>query len=108
MIPREGSYSDLDRSIQNEIVVMLSFLYDAGYTVDIASQSGKPFIGSNISVNTKRKISDVNVKEYDGIILPCMSVGMPGPISKEAVDLVKEGNILGLPIAAQDGSVYII
>ena len=87
---------------------MISLLKDAGYTVHIASPSGQPFIGSKFTVRTELKLSEVVVEKYDGIIMACMSVGMPGPIPTETVDIVRKANSLGIPIAAQDANAYIL
>jgi putative intracellular protease/amidase len=108
MIPREGSYWDLDSSIEKEINVMLSLLHDAGYSVQIASLSGQPFVGSKVTVKTDFKLVDVSIEKYEGVIMPCMSVGMPGPVPTEAVNIVKKAYSLGIPIAAQDGNIYIL
>ena len=108
LMPREGAYLDLDLMLSKEVRVMMTMLEAEGYKVTVASLSGKPFIGKNITINTDYKLSEVKINDYCGIVIPCMAVGLPGSIPREAVDLVKQASSLGIPIAAQFGSVCIL
>ena len=46
MIPREGYSRDLDLMLKMEVGVMISLLKNAGFEVDIATNSGQPILGT--------------------------------------------------------------
>lgn len=108
IIPREGAYWDLDFMLTKEVSVMIAMIEAEDYKVTVASLSGNPFVGKIITINTEYKLSEIRMNDYDGLIVPCMAVGIPGTIPREAVDLVKQASSLGIPIAAQFGSVCIL
>jgi len=110
LIPREGYSLDLDLAISKEIGTMTSLLTKAGFTVDIATTSGAPLIGTTRRIDTVKRLGDVNVQEYAGLILPCMAVGMfPGPpVAPEAVAAVRKTLADGKPVAAALGSVNVL
>ncbi len=106
LIPREGSI-DLEMALTKESGVMISMLRGAGYRIAIATDSGKPLEGKSITLRPDLKISEVRVADYIGIIMPCMNAGIR-PAPPQAVRIVQEAASLGLPIAAQRGSVLIL
>ena len=106
LIPREGSIN-LEMALTKESGVMISMLRDAGYRIVVATDSGKPLSGKAVSLKPELKLSEVRVADYIGIIMPCMNAGTR-PSPPEAVRIVKEAASLGLPIAAQRGSVLIL
>jgi putative intracellular protease/amidase len=110
MIPREGYSSDLDLMIKEEVGVMSALLKKAGFEVDIATTSGQPIIGPTRRIQNLLKLGDVDVKEYAGIIMPCMAVGLlPGPpVAPDAVAIVKKALDSGKPVAAALGSVNVL
>ncbi len=110
MIPREGYSSDMDRMIKMEVGEMKRVLKEAGIDVVIATTSGQAILGPTQFIYEVTKLSEINLKDYVGIILPCMSVGIfPGPpVSAEAVSAVKKALADGKPVAAANGSVIVL
>jgi putative intracellular protease/amidase len=110
MIPREGYSQDIDLMIGMEVGVMTKLLNSAGFKVDIATTSGYPIVGHSQEIESVMRLQDVNVKDYAGVIMPCMGVGLfPGPpVAPEAVLLVKKALADGKPVAAALGSANIL
>jgi len=110
MIPREGYSTDLDLMIKMEVGVMTILLKGAGFEVDIATTSGQPMLGPTQKIEKVMRLSEVNVDNYVGVIMPCMAVGMfPGPpVSPEAVAIVKKALSEGKPVAAAANSSIIL
>ena len=110
MIPREGYSTDLDLMIKMEVGVMTILLKGAGFEVDIATTSGQPMLGPTQKIEKVMRLSEVNVDNYVGVIMPCMAVGMfPGPpVSPEAVAIVKKALSDGKPVAAAANSSIIL
>jgi len=106
LMPREGSI-DLEMALIKESGVMITMLKDAGYKVTVATESGKPLEAKSITLKPDLKLSDVRVADYLGIIMPCMNAGIR-PAPPEALRIVQQAASLGLPIAAQRGSVLIL
>ena len=110
MIPREGFSQDLDLMLTKEIGVMTSMLKDAGFQVVVATRSGMPIIGSTSTLKPDKRLDQVNLKDYAGVVLACMAVGgIPGPpIAPEAISIVQQAVASGKPVTAQMGSVVIL
>jgi putative intracellular protease/amidase len=110
MIPREGYSADLDQAIKGEVGVMTMLLKKAGLEADIATTSGRPILGPTQKIEKVLILSDVNVNDYVGVIMPCMAVGMfPGPpVSPEAVAVAKKALTDGKPVAAAANSSIIL
>jgi putative intracellular protease/amidase len=110
MIPREGYSSDLDLMIKSEVGVMNMLLKRAGFEVEVATTSGRPIVGNTGKIEKIMILSDVNLDNYVGVIMPCMAVGMfPGPpVSPEAVVVVKKALADGKPVAAAANSAIIL
>ena len=108
MIPREGS-EDLLLALSKESGVMLKLLEDEGYEVLIATETGNEIKTSDYQLIPDMTLEEVNVKDYIGIIMPCMNAGTdPKKISEESIRIVKEAVENGIPIAAQLGSVLVL
>jgi len=110
MIPREGYSADLDLMLKMEVGVMTLLLKNAGFQVDVATDSGQPILGQTEKIEKVMRLSEINLDDYVGIILPCMAVGWyPGPpVSYEAVAMVKKALNGGKPVAAaSNGSVVL-
>ena len=101
MIIREGYPADIDLTLKMEVGVMNLLLTQAGFHVDMASTSGQPIVGSTKTIKVLR-LSQINVGDYSGIIMPCMAVGwFPGPpVSPQAIEIVKKALADGKPVAA--------
>jgi putative intracellular protease/amidase len=110
MIPREGYSSDLDLMIKMEVGVMTTLLKRAGLEVDIATTSGQSILGPTQKIEKVARLSETNVDNYAGVIMPCMAVGMfPGPpVPPEAVAVVKKALSDGKPVAAASNSSSIL
>ena len=110
MVPREGYSTDLDLMIKMEVEVMNLLLKQAGFNVDIATTSGQPILGPTQKIEKVQRLSEINVDNYAGVIMPCMAVGMfPGPpVSSEAVAIVKKALSDGKPVAAAANSSIIL
>ena len=112
MIPREGYSRDLDLMLKMEVGVMISLLKNAGFEVDIATNSGQPILGTTekIEMDKVMQLSTVKLENYAGLIMPCMAVGsFPGPpVSPETVVIVKKALGEGKPVAASAFSVIIL
>jgi putative intracellular protease/amidase len=110
MIPREGYSTDLDLVLKMEVGVMTILLKGAGFEVDTATTSGQPILGPTQKIEKVMRLSEVNVDNYVGVIMPCMAVGMfPGPpVSPEAVAIVKKALSDGKPVAAAANSSIIL
>ena len=91
--------------IIKEFGVMKTTLEDAGFTVVVAGVNEQAMQGRTLSVTPDLKLSDVQVADYKGFIVPCMNAGIIPP---ESVQLVKEVLAQGKPIAAQNGAVRVL
>lgn len=106
LIPRDQNSSDF--MITEELGVMRSMLEDAGFEVDVATVTGEPYEGAEIVIEADVALSDVDISDYVGIIMPCMARGLPGIVYPEAVQLVEEAVANGIPVAAQFGAVVTL
>jgi len=107
VMPREGS-EDIELMVTKELGVMIRMLKDAGFDAVVASNSGKPFVGRTLTVNSDLKYADVHVDDYAGFLMPCMAAGEQAPIPDEAVRIVTGAAAAEKPIAAQRGSLFIL
>jgi putative intracellular protease/amidase len=110
MIPREGYSQDADLMIKMEVGVMTILLKNAGFDVDIATTSGYPCIGPTQKIEKILRLSEINLNDYAGIIMPCMAVGMfPGPpVAPQAMEAAKKCLADGKPVAAAANSAMIL
>ena len=110
MIPREGFSQDIDLMLTKEVGVMTAILKDAGFEVVVATRSGQPIIGSTSTLKPDKRLDQIDLNDYVGVVLPCMAVGgIPGPpIAPETIAIVQQAVELGKPVAAQMGSVVIL
>jgi putative intracellular protease/amidase len=106
LIPRDENSSDF--MITEELGVMRSMLEDAGFKVDVATITGETYEGAEIVIDADASLSDVDITDYVGIIMPCMARGLPGNVYPEAVQLVEEAVANGIPVAAQFGAVVTL
>jgi putative intracellular protease/amidase len=106
LIPREGESRDLDYMLVEEVGVIVNTLTQAGFEVVVASTTGERIKGTEQSLAVDIKLTDVDVADFDGLIMPCMAAyADPAP---EAIDVVKKAVAKGIPVAAQFGSVYTL
>ncbi len=109
LLPREGS-ADTDFMLEKEIGVMVQMLTLAGYGYDVATSSGKTIKGSQHELRVDLRISEVNLANYLGLLMPCMAAGgVPSwHSSPDQIALVKAADALKLTVAAQASSVIIL
>jgi len=85
-------------------------LKDAGFEVVVATRSGMPIISSTSTLKPDKRLGQVNLNDYVGVVLACMAVGgIPGPpIAPETLTIVQQAVASGKPVTAQMGSVVIL
>jgi len=110
MIPREGFSQDIDLMLTKEVGAMTSMLKDAGFKVVVATLSGQPIVGSISTLKPDKRLDQVDLDDYVGVVLLCMAVGgIPGPpIAPETIAIVQQAVALGKPVTAQMGAVVIL
>jgi protease I len=102
---------DLEYMLKKEVGVMKDTMEKAGYKVIVATLDGSSVSAGSTTVTANIKLADVNVADYAGFMLPCLSVpSYPAPpeISPEAIALVKNAVAAGKPVAAQTGSLWTL
>jgi len=103
--------SDLEYMLKKEVGVMKDTLEKSGYKVIVATLDGSSFAAGSTTVKADIKLADAKTDEYEGFILPCLSVpSYPAPpeISPDAIALVKNATSAGKPVAAQTGSLWTL
>jgi len=100
MILRAGMGSDagfgvVDYAIIKEYGVMRTTLDGAGFNVVVATIDGRPVSGKSLTI----------AADYKGLLLPCMDAAAD-PF--EAVSIVKSALAAGVPVAAQNGGVFLL
>jgi putative intracellular protease/amidase len=102
---------DLEYMLKKEVGVMKDTLEKAGYKVVVATLDGSSFSAGSTTVTADIKLSDANLADYTGFILPCLAVpSYPAPpeVSPEAIALVQAVISAGKPVAAQTGSLWTL
>lgn len=107
LVVKDGPSADLELMLTREVGVMRSMLESAGFTVVVASPSGRPLEAAGKTVNPDLRLADARMADYEGIILPCMALEQE-PSSPEVEALVREAVFSGKPVAAQTGSVVTL
>jgi Putative intracellular protease/amidase len=99
----------MNMMIENEVRPIQSLIANAGFSIDIASET-KAVLGSgNSTIQPNVRLADVKVKDYVGIVVPCMAAGgTPRAMPPAAIQIVREANAIGMPIAAQQSGVEIL
>ncbi len=70
MVPREhGAASDF--IIEHEALVIKQILSDAGYDVEVATQSGNPLRRNSLVFPVDFKVSDIDLSRYRGVMFIC-------------------------------------
>lgn len=108
LIVQEHS-EDMNMMIIREAGPIMKASKNAGYEMDIATETGS-VLGTGTSIlRPNIKLSEVEVNKYIGVIIPCMAV--PGPpfyAPELAIEIVKQMYAKGLTIAAQGGGVDVL
>jgi putative intracellular protease/amidase len=104
MIAREVS-EDMEFMIKNEVQPMLNQIREGGYSIIIATESGKELTAHAQRLVPDLRLDDVKIADYCGVIVPCMMVGyLKDSVPKAAVELIKQAYEADLPIAAQNSN----
>ena len=98
---------DLNFMLTNEAGRMKQILGQAGFVVDVATISGEILKTDSMSVKPDIKLSEVNIREYSGFIMPCMAT-KDTIVLPEEINFVKKVVNSGKPVAAQNGAVCIL
>lgn len=94
--------------LEEEVLVMKTMLEAEGYRVETATVDGKDISAGPILVKVDNKIADVLMDDFNAIILPCMAPPIGSTIERKVVDLVRDAENAGKPIAANRGSVVVL
>ena len=103
---QDGSMA-LEYMLIHEVGKMKQILKQAGFEVTTATMSGEVLKTDSVTVKPDLKLSEVNIDNYAGFIIPCMAVG-DTVVTSEEVNFVKNVVNEGKPLAAQLGGVYIL
>jgi protease I len=103
---QDGSMG-LEYMLMHEVGKMQQILKQAGFEVTIASISGEVLKTDSVTVKPELKLSEVNINNYEGFIIPCMAVG-DTIVTSEEINFVKSVINKGKPLAAQLGGVFIL
>jgi putative intracellular protease/amidase len=107
MIITEES-DDVDLMLTREVGVMVDMLGKAGYQVVTATASGREVVGITKTLKPDKKLSDVKVEEYAGVIIPCMARSDGSPIPVGASKVINQAVAQNKVIAAQMGGVIML
>jgi len=100
---------DLELMLAQEVGVMLQVLEEAGYPVDIATADDQAMSSDSMTLAPTKKLADVDIDEYAGVILPCMAPPLfETRIPAEVAELLEEAVARKMPIAASRGSVVAL
>ena len=104
------SSGDLEYMLKKEVNVMKDTLEKSGFKVVVATLDGSSVTAGSTTVKTDIKLSDANVADYAGVILPCLAVpSYPEPkVSPDIIALVQKAISTGKPVAAQTGSLWTL
>lgn len=107
MFVRDGS-RNLELMLDEEVLVMKNMLEQSGYAVEIATVSGENLKAGEVELAVDHKVSEVSMAEYEAVVLPCMAPVPGSEMDTDAVQLVRQANADGKPIAASRGSVSFL
>jgi len=103
----EDNSMDLPYMLTHEALRMSEILKQSGLRVVVATLSGKPIKTDSITVKPDIMLSNVDINEYSGFILPCMAAG-DTIVTDEEISFVRKVVNEGKPIAAQTAAVLIL
>jgi putative intracellular protease/amidase len=91
----------------NEVVKMKEMLGQTGFEVITATISGDELKSDQINVKPDTKLSKVDIKEFSGLIIPCMAP-YDTIVTSEEKSLVRKLVDEGKPVAAQTSAVLLL
>ena len=92
--------------LTNEVGIMSEILKLGGFEVKVATISGEVLNAGSITLTPDLKLSEANIDDYAGFILPCMASG--DSVNLETVAFIKKVADKNKPVAAQTGSVFTL
>ena len=107
MFVRDGS-RDLGLMVHDEVLVMKQMLDVAGFAVDVATVDGKDIVIDGVTVSVDHAVAGLSMSDYVGLLLPCMGPPASATVEAKVVELVKEADAAGKPIAASRSSVEFL
>jgi putative intracellular protease/amidase len=103
----EDNSIELGYMITHEVDKMSELLKQSGFEVTTATISGEILRTDSITLTPDLKLSEVNINDYVGFIMPCMAT-KDSIVTLEEINFVKKVVNEGKPIAAQLGAVFIL
>jgi putative intracellular protease/amidase len=99
-----------DQLIEREAFRIITGLRDAGFTVEIATDSGQRYRGVKLAIDVDYKLNDVDISKYNAVVFACMAQGNFGEwhASEDEKGIVREAARRNILLAAQDGSIVIL
>jgi putative intracellular protease/amidase len=101
---KEGS-KILEYMLSHEVFQMTDLLRTAGFEVVVATASGNVLKEGTVVLTPNLKLSEVNIDDYAGFIMPCMGIDT---VTQAEIDFAKAVAAKGKPLAAQLGSVMVL
>ena len=98
---------ELGYMLTHEVGKMRELLKQSGFEVTIATISGEVLKADSVTVTPNIKLSEVNINEYSGFIMPCMAPN-DSIVTLGEINFVKKVVNEGKTIAAQTGAVLIL
>jgi putative intracellular protease/amidase len=103
----EDNSGHLGYMLTHEVGKMSELLKQSGFEIKIATISGEILKADSITVTPNLKLSEVNVNDYAGFIMPCMAT-KESIVTIEEINFVKSVVNESKPMAAQLGAVFIL
>lgn len=103
----QDNSSDLGFMLPNEAGKMSELLKQAGFEVIIATISGEKLKTDEINVKPDIKLSQVDISEFSGLIMPCMA-SEDTIVTSEEKNLIRKLANEGKPVAAQVSAVLLL
>lgn len=103
MVVRDDS-RDQDLMLEQEVFVMQDLIRNVGYDIDVATVTDEPLTGK-VSLEPDLALNEINLSDYDGLILPCMAAEPQKAMPEKIVHFIRRAEEAGLPVGAMRGSV---
>lgn len=97
----------LEWAITKEAGVMKEMLQKAGYVVEVASPTGESWGTPTHALKPDRKLSDINVANYKGFVIPCLAIESQA-LHPDLAAVIKSAVEKGKLVAAQTGGVALL
>jgi 4-methyl-5(b-hydroxyethyl)-thiazole monophosphate biosynthesis len=98
---------DLGYMLTKEVSIMRDLLTQSGFEVVVATIAGVELKSDQIVVKPDIKLSQVNIKEFSGLILPCMAPA-DTMVTMEEKSFIRQLVNDGKPVAAQTSAVILL